>query len=288
MDQKKLASRFVPIIRRGVAGDEKADTVRVFALEAGEPEVEIFTMPLAPKDDPEEVADFAASSALDESESSGADRVRLTCEYDGATLCEVVIRIRTKKQSADVVGNELLPRGESKEMALTRQAMRQAETFGRMLSASIDRREAAMDRREQNMVGLMEAFARGNTDMARTHFEFVKKHAETVQQDNASKVALIEADAKAEKVKELIGLVRSMTPRLMAKVMGDDSITPMIDILARLTPENADMMVAAGFITAAEKDIVLKTAEKARKATAKNTKALPGIASNTPGNGKAS
>lgn len=291
MDEKKLAARFAPIVRRGLAGDEKADTVRVFALEPGEPEVEIFTMPLSPKDEPDEVARFAASSALDESEHGQTDRVRLVCQADGDTLAEVVIRIKTKKASGDTIGAELLPRGERREDALIRQLMRHTEASTRLALSSIEKREAAMERREANLTNVLESLTKSNGELFKTHFDFVRQHAETVKADNDSKVALIEADARAEAVKELVSLVKGMTPRLMAKVMGDDNITPMIDIIARLTPDKVELLTASGFITEAEKAVVLSTAEKARKAIAKGPKALPGIAGNTGdkgANGKAS
>ncbi len=276
MDEKKLATKFSPVIRRALVGDVKADRVRVFGVESGEPDVELVSMPVSGSDVADDVAMMVAASAIDECEANGADRVRLVCEHDGESLCELVVRVKARKASADVIGDALMPRGQTREEAMLRQSMRQAENYARVATGLIDKwsqrleaRETVLERRENNVSSIIESLSRGHVDMQDRHLVFLKQHAESIAQDNASKVALIEADAKSEAVKEVVALAKTVTPKIMARIMGDDKLTPVIDILARATPEQVDLLVATGFIKESEKELVLETAAKAKRAVAK-------------------
>ena len=269
---ERLAKKFAPTVRRAHIRDAKS--IKLFAISNGDPDCEIWSTEVDAGAEPDAIASEAASAAIDESEANGATRFRLIAySDDGESLGEIVTRTKAEKSSPDVIGEAMLGKGESKETALVRMALRHAETATRISLSSLEKREASLERREANMLAAITSLVNAQSEMAAKHFDTLKSYSEALSANNQHELELLNAATKNEAIKKAVNLVESAVPKVMSKIMGDDVVTPVVGILARLTPDQIDALQALGVINEDEKKVVVATVAKAQKAV--GPKALP-------------
>lgn len=274
----KLARRIEPVIRRGllVGG---ADLVRLYSVDGGT-EAELWSSELTRESDATNLAAEAAGIAEEEYTHAETARFRVRCYREGEPCGEVIVRAGAKRPdpaNPDVVGEALLPKGEPAERSLTRQSMRQAENAYRLLHAVVEKQAALL-------LPTIEALTKANTDLTVRYLESVAKNAEAVRAEQAHEIELLRTSAEIDAIKEGVGLLKDVGPKIADHFSGASVLHPLLGIVAKLQPEQVDMMVAAGQLTEAEGGALKKAAETARAKVAKGGKALPANA--TKGNGR--
>ncbi len=263
----RLAKRMLPTVRRGLVVG-RADSVKLFVAEDDE-ESEIWGTEVSRETDPELLAIEASGIADDEQSTAGVTRFRLRLYREGEIVADLAFRTAVKSKSADVVGESLLPKSDTLERALSRQAMRQAETAFRMLAANVEKQNAMF-------APMLETLAKANADLQRQLADSVKANIDAVRAEREHDIALIRANTEAEAIKQGIDLVKEVGPRVAAYLSGENILHPLVGIVAKLEPEQVKLLVASGTITEREGADLVKAAARAKASVEKsNGKALP-------------
>ncbi len=271
---EKLARRFHPAMRRGLLVGNATRAVMATIDDGGE-ESECWGVSLTRESDPAQLSEEAAAIGSDEADSGGIRAVRLRCyDTDGDVVSECRVSVGQRKESGDVVGDALLPKGEREERSLLRQSMRHAENSSRTVENLVRVHMLSLEKREASLTATLDNLLKANNDLHAKYMASVEKNAEAVRQDRAHEIELLRASTEQDAIKEGITLIKDLGPRIAGYFTGENILHPLVGIVAKLTPEQVALMRDAGVLTEAEAEKLGKAASKAREQLSKQ-KALP-------------
>lgn len=263
-EEEKIARKIAPTMRRAIVV-ALADSLTLFALQGNAKEgLPIWSTELTRESDVDVLSLEVAGVAVEESAAEGATRFSFIASKEGQTVGELAFRTKADKKSEDSVGSMLLPDGADANASLVRMLMRHTEGITRISMASVERRESVM-------LDSLERMMKVNMALQESYAAEMRKGAEAARADRAHEIALLEADTRHTAVREGVTLMKQVGPRLLAKLTGDDVVSPLLGIVAKLSPEKIEMMKAAGMVDADEGAKLLAAWEKLQP----KTKALP-------------
>lgn len=272
----KAAKKIAPVVRRGLLVGA-ATHVRLFSID-DDGDAELWSTELSRESDAELLAAEMAGAAEDEMEATGVVSFRVRCYSASSECCAETVfhtgKVKSRTAGPDVVGDALMPRGHSKEDSLTRQAMRQAETAWRMLAMNNEKQATLY-------TSLVESLAKQNAELTGKLHEANMSASAAIKAEQAHEIELLKTGAEIDALKEGVGLIKQIGPRLADYFSGANHLHPLLPIVAKLDPDKVKMLVSGGVITEEEGKTLEKSAEAARKQVAK---ALPAKANGKVGN----
>lgn len=236
-----MATRLEPFFRREVLrGRNKA---RLVAFVSGEG-LDLLSLDVEASSNPAELAAMCESVIVMDCESADpAAYYRAEAEGGDHPPTSIVLRPKRKELAQTDPGELVYPKGGDARDSLIRQLMRHTEMATQRAIHASDAALRATSSALESMAKTNEGLRAQLTKDAEAAGAFYRNTTE-------AEARLLEAGGRADAFKELGRTLRYLAPRVVDSMSGADKFAPALKVIRRLTPEQLETAVAAGFLSA--------------------------------------